>query len=108
MNTEAPYEKSDKGKGEKGKKKIKPLDLSKLEINDAPKKIIKTKIVLKKPIKAKKENIPNRFDSQPSPFSPIRPKLSEVLLKPVVKKLMRPTSSVSALKKTPMTPMKKT
>ena len=111
MITDAPYEKSDKGKGEKGKKKVKPLDLSKLEISDAPKNIIKTKVVAKKPVKTKKENIPNRFDSQPStsPFSTFskNQKLSESVLKGKVKKAMRPVSSVSILKKTPVTPMKK-
>ena len=30
INSDAPYEKSDKGKAEKTKKKVKPLDFSKL------------------------------------------------------------------------------
>ena len=111
INSDAPYEKSDKGKAEKTKKKVKPLDFSKLQISDAPKKIIKTKVVTKKPVKTKKENLPNRFDSKPStsPFSPFskNPKLTESVLKPQVKKVLRPTSSVSTLKKTPITPMKK-
>lgn len=43
--SEVPYEKSEEDVREKAKKKIKPLDLSK--INPPPKKVIKTKIMAK-------------------------------------------------------------
>lgn len=110
MITEALFEKSEKGKS---KKKVKPLDLSKIESDGNFKKVIRTKVVDKKVIKvAKKENIPNRFDSQgsKSPFSPIpkTPKFTEsVLRSTMTSKVIRPTTSASAIKKTPVTPIKK-
>ena len=60
MNSEPPYEKSDKGKNDENKKKIKPLDLTKLQGGPSAKKVMKTKITAKKEIVAKKEVKPKR------------------------------------------------